>query len=438
MKISVIGLGYVGTVTAVCLARDGHDVTGIDVDPVKLNLLKKGQAPIIEAKIGELTQEAISSRRLRVTNTIDGSIASDDLIFICVGTPSAANGSQDLSAVRRVSEQLGAALKHADGFPVVVMRSTIYPGSTEAVVQPILEEFSNSKVGVEFGLCFQPEFLREGSSVDDFYNPPFTIAGSDSQESIDRLKSLFASLPGEFIETSFKAAEMLKLTCNAFHALKISFANEVGRLCQSLGVESREVMELMCRDTSLNISPAYLRPGFAYGGSCLPKDLRAMLYLARTKDLELPVLNGVAQTNSIHIEHAAKMIMDSGSRKVGLIGLSFKPDTDDLRESPLVALAERLIGKGYELRIYDPAVNMSRLIGANKRFIEESIPHVESLLSDDLGDVCSHGDVLVIGQKYDELSDLLMVVGGAKTKIVDLVGIDGQIKRQVNYVGVCW
>lgn len=438
MKVSVIGLGYVGAVTAACLARDGHEVLGIDLDPTKLTLLRNGQAPIIEEAIDEVTREAAESGRLRVTDKIDGRIVECGLVFVCVGTPSAMNGSQDLTAVRRVAEQIGAALKNCEGYPVIVLRSTVYPGSTEAVVKPILEEHAEGTAGKDFGLCFQPEFLREGSSVRDFYNPPFTVIGSECARSQDRVRELFGEFPGEFVTTSYRTAEMLKLTCNAFHALKISFANEVGRLGQSLGVDSREVMNLVCKDKSLNISPAYLQPGFAYGGSCLPKDLRAMLYLARTNDMELPVMSGVEQTNAIHIEHAAKMIMDSGSRKVSLIGISFKPGTDDLRESPLVTLAERLIGKGYDLRIYDPAVNMSRLIGANKRFIEETIPHLESLLSEDLDDVCSHGDIIVIAQRHDTLDDLLSECGQEKLKIVDLVGVGGSLAEQENYVGICW
>src|SRR6056297_1967363 len=438
MKICVIGLGYVGAVTAACLARDGHQVLGIDLDPTKLRLLSEGKAPIIEEGIEEVTREAAGSGRLQVTDKLDSTIAGYDLIFVCVGTPSASNGSQDLTAVRRVCEQIGSALAGCEGFPVVVLRSTVYPGSTESVVQPVLEEHAGGRVGEAFGLCFQPEFLREGSSIKDFYNPPFTVVGTACEKSAKRVQELFGEFPGEFVTTSFAAAEMLKLTCNVFHALKISFANEVGRLGRSLGVDSREVMSLVCQDTSLNISPAYLKPGFAFGGSCLPKDLRAMLYLATTHDVDLPVMQGVQQTNVVHIQHAADMVMSSGSRKIGFMGLSFKPGTDDLRESPLVALAETLIGKGYDLRIHDPAVNLARLIGSNKRFIEETIPHIESLLTDDLGAMLDHADVLVVGQNHPDLAGALAARGAAAAQVIDLVGVQALHESDAGYEGVCW
>lgn len=438
MRVSVIGLGYVGAVTAVCLARDGHEVLGIDLDPTKLKLLRAGKAPIIEEGIDEITRAAAESKRLQVTDKLDEQIADCDLIFVCVGTPSAANGSQDLTAVQRVSEQIGTALKDCTGYPVVVLRSTVYPGSTENIVKPILEEHAEGAVGEKFGLCFQPEFLREGSSVEDFYNPPFTVIGTECKKSESKVRELFESFPGDFVTTSYSAAEMLKLTCNAFHALKISFANEVGRLGRSLGIDSREVMGLVCKDKSLNISSAYLRPGFAYGGSCLPKDLRAMLYLAKTHDVDLPLMQGVQSTNALHIQHAANLVMSSGSRKVGMVGLSFKSGTDDLRESPLVTLAEILIGKGYELRIHDPAVNLARLMGANKRFIEDTIPHIESLLTENLAGVFEHAEVLIIGQKHAELPILL---GGKDRKnltVIDLVGVTGEIVEGAAYEGVCW
>lgn len=438
MKISVIGLGYVGAVTAVCLARDGHEVFGIDLDPTKLKLLSEGQAPIIEEGIDDITREATESGRLTVTDQLDQSIADCDIVFVCVGTPSASNGSQDLAAVRRVMEQIGTAFRDCVDYPVIVLRSTVHPGSTETVVKPILEEYAKGKVGKDFGLCFQPEFLREGSSVRDFYNPPFTVIGTECEKSESKVRQLFESYSGEFVVTSFRTAEMLKLTCNAFHSLKISFANEVGRLGKSLGVDSREVMDLVCRDKSLNISPAYLRPGFAYGGSCLPKDLRSMLYLAKINDVELPVVAGIQQTNAVHIQHAAEMVMTSGSREVGIVGLSFKPGTDDLRESPLVALAEILIGKGYNLRIYDPAVNLARLMGSNKRFIEETIPHIESLLTNDLAEVVEHADVLVVGQKHKELAALQAKKGADKAVLIDLVSLDqGQVEDN-GYKGICW
>ncbi len=436
MRICVIGLGYVGAVTAVCLARDGNQVLGIDLDPTKIDLLKRGQAPIIEEGLQEVTLAAAQSGRLEVASEVDARIATCDLIFVCVGTPSAPNGSQNLAAVERVAQQIGAALKSASGFPIVVMRSTIYPGTTDTFVQPLLEASSGKKANVDFGLCFQPEFLREGSSIKDFYKPPFTIVGSNSDKPVAVVRELFKALPGEFIVTSTRNAEMMKLACNAFHAMKVSFANEVGRLGRSLGVDARAVMDLLCRDTSLNISPAYLRPGFAFGGSCLPKDLRALLYMAKRNDVELPLLKGIADSNVDHIDHALTLIRASGNRKVGMIGLSFKAGTDDLRESPLVTLAEQLIGKGYELKIYDPAVSLARLIGANKRYIQQTIPHIESLLTDDLAATGAYGEVIVVGHRSNQID---AAVGGwlkAGKHVVDLAGVNGA--GNANYAGVCW
>lgn len=438
MKIAVIGLGYVGAVTAVCLARDGHVVIGVDVDSHKLELLHSGQPPIIEEGLQDITREAVASGRLRTQTNVDDVVAACDLIFVCVGTPSADNGSQDLSAVRRVAEQLGSALRSASGYPVVVMRSTVYPGVTEGLVRPILEQSSARTVDRDFGLCFQPEFLREGSSVRDFYNPPFTIVGASADRSIEPLRNLFGSFPGEFIATETPVAEMLKLVCNAFHAMKISFANEVGRLARALDVDARTVMNLVCRDHSLNISPAYLRPGFAYGGSCLPKDLRALLYLGKQKDVETPLMQGIASTNRLHIDQAVRMVRACGSRQIALLGLSFKPGTDDLRESPLVTLAEQLIGKGCDLRIYDPAVSLARLVGANRRYIEHAIPHIGSLLHEDLRAVCEHGEVIVVGFENVEIREAVGTRRRTGAKVIDLTGLGDVEKGADNYQGICW
>ena len=438
MKICVIGLGYVGAVTAVCLARDGHDVIGVDLDRTKVDLLAAGQPPIIEEGLQQVTTAAVSSGRLKVQDHLDASVVACDLIFVCVGTPSAPNGSQSLVAVERVSVQLGELLRDAAGFPVVVLRSTVPPGTTDTVVAPLLAKASGRRVNEAFGLCFQPEFLREGSSVKDYYNPPFTIVGSESPRAVDVVRALFGDLPGEFIATATRNAEMVKLACNAFHAMKVSFANEIGRLGRSLGVDSRAVMDLVCRDRSLNISTAYLRPGFAYGGSCLPKDLRALLYLAKRNDVELPMLAGVGSTNTLHIDHAAELVMAQGSRQVALLGLSFKPGTDDLRESPLVGLAERLIGKGYQLRIYDPAVSLARLIGANKRYIEQTLPHIGDMLADDLDAVLAGAGVVVVGFRSAEIERALAALAPGAVPIIDLVGVDGVLPGAQRYEGICW
>ncbi len=440
-KISVIGLGYVGAVTAVCLTDDGHEVIGVDLDQSKLDLLMRGQAPIIEDGLQELTERAARSGRLSMSNRIDERVAACDLIFVCVGTPSAPNGAQSLVAVERVADELGKVIARAAGFPVIVIRSTVPPGTTDTLIKPILERASGKQANEGFGLCFQPEFLREGSSVKDYYSPPFTIVGAESDKPVAVLRKLFGSLPAQFIATSTPNAEMVKLACNAFHALKVSFANEIGRLGRSLGVDARGVMDLLCKDQSLNISPAYLRPGFAYGGSCLPKDLRALLHLAKRNDVDLPLLIGVGQSNNLHIEHAATLVKEHGSRKVGMIGLSFKPGTDDLRESPLVSLAEQLIGKGYQLKIYDPAVSLAKLIGANKRYIEQAIPHIGTMLAE-LGEVCEHGDVLVVGFKSPEVMAALAQQRTPRAHIVDLAGVDasqsGVDCSRDRYAGICW
>jgi GDP-mannose 6-dehydrogenase len=437
VKVAVIGLGYVGAVTSACLARDGHDVLGIDLDPTKLALLGQGKAPIVEADISEITKQAVESGKLVVDGSLDGRIAAADLVFVCVGTPSTPNGGQDLTAVRRVSEQIGATLRSAAGCPVIVLRSTVPPGTTEEIVLPILEEASGKTEGEDFGLCFQPEFLREGTSVKDFYNPPFTVVGG-SEKAVAAVRALFREFPAEFVATSSQAAEMLKFACNTFHALKVTFANEIGRLGQSVGVDPRVVMDLLCKDHQLNISPAYLRPGFAFGGSCLPKDLRALLHVAKTHDAELPMLQGVLPSNTVHIDHAAQLVIAGKSRKIGMIGLSFKPGTDDLRESPLVGLAERLIGKGYELRIYDPAVSLALLVGSNKRFIEETIPHIGSLLTDDLDEVCRFADTIVVGHRDTQIEDALTRHQAGLGRTVDLAGIEQETARGSNYFGICW
>jgi GDP-mannose 6-dehydrogenase len=437
MKISIFGLGYVGAVSLACLARDGHDVVGVDLDPLKLELIRDGRSPIVEEGIQDLTAEVVRSGRVRVTDDVTDAVRSTELSFICVGTPSSSNGSQDLSAVRRVSEQVGAALAEKSSRHTIIMRSTIQPGSMAAVVQEAIESTSGKKANDDFGLGFQPEFLREGSSIKDYDNPPFTVIGTDDERTGAVLRSLFGHLPCEFIVTSVGVAEMLKYACNAFHAVKITFANEIGRLSQSVQVDGRAVMDLVCKDTRLNISPAYLRPGFAFGGSCLPKDLRALTYVGRVNDVTTPMLGNVMGSNRAHLDHAIDLVMQSGKRKIGMIGLSFKPGTDDLRESPLVTVAERLIGKGYDLRIYDPEVNLSRLLGANKRYIEHSIPHIGSLMAAECADVIDHAEVLIVGLAGRRFVEFLAGRMRPDQLLVDLVGVP--LNEKVGeYSGICW
>jgi GDP-mannose 6-dehydrogenase len=438
MKISIFGLGYVGAVSMACLARDGHDVVGVDLDPLKLDLIRSGRSPIVEEGIQDLTARVVDSGRVRVSDDVAEAVHGTELSFICVGTPSSANGSQDLSAVRRVSEQIGNALRGKDAYHTIVMRSTIQPGSMTAVVQAGLESGSGKRAGVDFGLGFQPEFLREGSSIRDYDNPPFTVIGTEDERVASALRAVFGHLDCEFIVTSIGVAEMLKYACNAFHAVKITFANEIGRLSRSVGVDGRAVMDLVCKDSRLNISPVYLRPGFAFGGSCLPKDLRALTYIGKQNDVTAPMLGNVMGSNRAHVDHAIDLVTQSGRRRIGMLGLSFKPGTDDLRESPLVTVAERLIGKGYDLRIYDPEVNVSRLIGANKRYIEHSIPHIGSLMSGDSADVIEHAEVLIVGLAGRGLEPQIMERRKAHQVIVDLVGLQAGTLKVNDYHGICW
>src|SRR5690349_3063959 len=438
MNISIFGLGYVGCVSLACLARDGHDVIGVDVDRTKLELLAAGRTPVVEEGMVDLVAAAAKSGRMRVTDDVRDAVAHSDVSLICVGTPSASNGSQDLSAIHRLAEDLGAALATKPHPHVIVFRSTLAPGTVEEVVRPIVERASGKRDGADFHLCFQPEFLREGTSLRDYDKPPFTIVGANSDYPVELLRSLFGHLPCAFYTTSVRAAEMLKLCCNNFHALKITFANETARLCAALGVDPFEVMDLLCKDTQLNISKAYLKPGYAFGGSCLPKDLRATLYMAKQHDVELPMLGGVLPSNREHVARALDRVLSSGKRRVGMIGLSFKTGTDDLRESPTVTLAEQLIGKGLALSVYDPEVHLSRLLGANKRFIEQHLPHIGKLIHSDIGAVVAQSDVLIVSLSDAGVFEALRSRVGREHLVLDLVRMPDAEAWPCRVEGLCW
>jgi GDP-mannose 6-dehydrogenase len=438
MKISIFGLGYVGAVSLACLARDGHEVTGVDIDQSKLDLIAAGKSPIVEAGIIELVRDVVASGRVHVTASAEDAISATDLSFVCVGTPSRPNGSQSLDALTRLAEQIGDALKNKDEHHTIVVRSTVQPGTVEKSVIPIIEEYSGKSAQKDFSVCFQPEFLREGCSVSDYDNPPMTVVGVTNERAAEQLRSVFGDLPCKFIETDIRTAETLKYACNTFHALKISFANEIGRVCQALGSDSHRVMELLCEDKQLNISSTYLRPGFAFGGSCLPKDLRALLYLAKSHDVEVPMLAGMVPSNRLHVEHAAKMILERGERSIGLIGLSFKSGTDDLRESPLVDLVEHLIGKGMNLKIYDPEVRISRLIGANKRYIEDVVPHIGSLMCDTVEEAMEGAAIVIVGLSGNEIMDELHKHARENQFILDLVGVPDPELLNGECRGICW
>ena len=438
MKISIFGLGYVGAVSLACLARDGHNVIGVDVDLAKLDLIRTGKTPVVEEGMIDLMTQVATSGRVAVTENVYQAVRDTDISLICVGTPSAANGSQDQGAVLRLAAELGKAIGRKSGPHVVVFRSTLVPGTVEKTLRPIVEAESGKKDGEDFYLCFQPEFLREGSSIRDYDKPPFTIVGTNHPYPAERLRDLFGHLPCKFIETSVRSAEMMKYCCNNFHALKITFANETARLCEALDVDPFEVMDLVCQDTQLNISRAYLRPGFAFGGSCLPKDLRATTYLAKMNDVEVPMLAAIMQSNRQHVERAIEKVLATCKRRIGMIGLSFKTGTDDLRESPLVTLAEQLIGKGLQLSIYDSEVHLSRLLGANRRFIETHLPHIGQLLHADLGAVIDESDVLVVGLSGSTVIEALAARARPEQTVLDLVSLPdpGRIPAQVQ--GLCW
>jgi GDP-mannose 6-dehydrogenase len=438
MKISIFGLGYVGAVSLACLVRDGHSVVGVDIDQVKLELIRSGKTPVVEEGIVDLMERVAASGRLSLTPDVCRAVLDTDLSLICVGTPSAPNGSQDQSAMLNLARDLGRAMREKSTGHVFVFRSTLVPGTVEDILRPIIERESGKKEGRDFHVCFQPEFLREGTSIRDYDKPPFTIVGANAQPPVDKLRELFGHLDCEFYATSIRAAEMVKYSCNNFHALKITFANETARLCEALGVDAFEVMDLVCKDRQLNISPAYLRPGFAFGGSCLPKDLRATLYMSKTRDVELPVHANIMQSNRAHIDHAIAKVLASGKRRVGMIGLSFKTGTDDLRESPLVLLAEHFIGKGLSLQVYDPEVHLSRLLGANRRFIEQHVPHIGSLLRSDIGAVVEQSDVVVVGLSDPQIFDALERHVRPGQMVLDLVRIPHRQKLRGEVVGLCW
>lgn len=437
MKISIFGMGYVGTVSAGCLAQDGHEVVGVDPVRTKVDLINAGQSPIIEVDIAEIIAATVKSGRLRATDNQDEAIMQTELSFVCVGTPSQANGNLDLTYIRRVCELIGRALKNKSARHTVVIRSTILPGTMMQIVIPTLEEYSGKKAGAGFGVCNNPEFLREGSAVKDFNSPPKTVIGEVDRESGDALATLYAKLDAPFIRTDVETAEMVKYVDNNWHALKIGFANEIGNLCKSFSIDSHEVMKIFCQDKKLNISPAYLTPGFAFGGSCLPKDLRAMAYKAKMHDLNLPIMNAILPSNELQVATGLRLITDKGQRKIGILGFSFKAGTDDLRESPMIEVIEHLIGKGYDLRIFDRNVNMASLVGANRDFILNRIPHISRLMVNGIDAVLNHAQTVVIGNKDPEFAGILERLQPGQ-HLVDFVRITNRRSENGKYDGICW
>jgi GDP-mannose 6-dehydrogenase len=437
MKLSVWGLGYVGTVSAGCLAQEGHEVIGVDSEMRKVDLINAGKPPIIEKDIGQIIERQVAAGRLSATTEASVAVRQTDLFLICVGTPSRSNGDIELQYVRRVCEEIGTALRDHQGAPVVVIRSTMLPGTMREVVIPTLETFSGRRAGVEFGVCINPEFLREGTAVHDFFNPPKTVIGEFNRASGDLLANLYARIAAPLVRTDIETAEMVKYADNAWHALKVGFANEIGNLCKGVGVDSHRVMDIFCQDTKLNLSPYYLKPGFAFGGSCLPKDLRALLYKAKTLDLSLPILAAILPSNELQVERAMRTVIEKGSKKVGILGFSFKAGTDDLRESPVVELTERLIGKGYDLRVYDANVRLAAIHGANRDYILNHIPHISRLMTRTIDEVLDHADTIVIGNAAPEFRDVPKRLNDGQT-VIDFVRVTESRSVAGVYEGICW
>ena len=438
MRVSVFGLGYVGSVSAASFAEDGHDVIGVDVNAGKVESLNSGRSAIVEPGLDELIRTTRESGRLRATTETAEAVQDTDLSLLCVGTPSRRNGSLDLSYLERVSEQIGDALREKPSYHVVVVRSTVLPGTTHDVVIPALERRSGKKYGKDFGVSVNPEFLREGTALADFRKPPLTLVGHNYAADASGTTALYANIEAPLITTSIRVAEMMKYTSNTWHALKVCFANEVGNLCKSLDVDSHEVMSIFCQDDKLNLSPYYLKPGFAFGGSCLPKDVRALQYRAKEMDVAMPVIESILGSNRLQIEHAIDMVVRSGHKRVGLLGFSFKAGTDDLRESPIVILAEALLGKGYSLKIYDRNVSLARLVGANREYIEHQIPHLSSLLCETVDEVIDGSEVIVVGNAAPEFADAVIRCRPEQT-VIDLVRLPvdrGAVAAK--YEGICW
>jgi GDP-mannose 6-dehydrogenase len=436
VKVSLFGLGYVGCVCAGCFARSGHEVIGVDVNPLKVEILNSGKSPIVEHGVAELLEAGVRARKLRATLSAREAILDSDVSLICVGTPSRPNGSLDLGYIYKVAEEIGEVLRERADDHVVVIRSTVMPG-TAAEVQAILERCSGKKAPADFGVVVNPEFLREGTAVADYMNPPFTLLGGDDTRALDKVAALYDALPAPVVRAETRVAEMVKYANNAFHATKISFANEVGNICKALGVDSHKVMEIFCMDQKLNLGAYYLKPGFAFGGSCLPKDLRALTFRAKELDVETPLLRSLIPSNSLQVRRAVDQLLRWKARKLGFLGLSFKGGTDDLRESPIVEVVETMIGKGYDVRIYDSNVSLARLYGANKEYIEKEIPHIDRLMCSTLDEVLDHAEAIVIGNRSPEFE---RVVESAPDglRVLDLVRLKDEPPTFDGYDGICW
>lgn len=436
MRISVLGLGYVGAVCTACLADQGHKVFGVDISAVKVDLINQGKSPIVEPGLEELISRGIEQDLIQGTTSVHEAVMQSDLSMICVGTPSKKNGDLELNYVESVCRELGRALREKNGYHTVVVRSTVLPGTVKGLVIPILEDCSGKKAGQDFGVAMNPEFLRESTAINDYRQPPMTVIGELDTRSGEALAEIYSVLDAPVIRKPIEVAEMVKYTCNVWHAAKVSFANEIGNIAKAHGVDGREVMDIVCQDHKLNLSRYYMRPGFAFGGSCLPKDVRALTYRASQKDVNHPLLAAIMRSNTSQVRHALAMVTGYHKRRIGMLGLSFKAGTDDLRESPLVELAERLLGKGFEVRIFDRNVHYARVHGANREYIEQRIPHLASLLHEDMKSVVDNSDVIIVGNS-DHLFRGVVENCPEDKKILDLVGfMRGPSHGPLE--GICW
>jgi GDP-mannose 6-dehydrogenase len=439
VRIAIFGLGYVGCVSGACLAQLGHDVIGVDANPAKVDMINKGQAPVIETGLQTLIAAVTSAGSFVATSDWERAVTEASVVFVCVGTPSRRNGSVSLDAVKRVAEQIGQAIAATPGYLVVAVRSTVPPGTVEQEIVPILERQSGKRAGVDFGVCMVPEFLREGSSVTDFFDPPKTVIGQLDERSGDTVAEVFKKIPGPVVRARLSVAEMLKYADNAFHALKVTFANEIGNIAKEVGCDSHAVMKIFCMDTKLNLSPYYLKPGFAFGGSCLPKDLRAITYKARMLDVPTPLLEAISVSNREQIAKVVRMLELYKGRSLGFLGLSFKHGTDDLRESPILHVIETMIGKGFDVTIYDEYVSIARLVGSNKEYIEQEIPHVASLMCASAKELVRESSVVIVSTRSDEFRDALKTELRPDHVVLDLVRvIEDPASLEGTYEGICW
>lgn len=438
MKVSVIGLGYVGCVSAACLAKDNHEVIGVDINAKKLGQLRVGKSPIVESGLDSLIKSGVESERLAVTSKTREAIKNSEASLICVGTPSRDNGSLNLDFVRTVTKEIGSALQNHQDYHTVIVRSTVLPGTVRNELLPILESESGKVAGKDFGLCMNPEFLREGTAIEDYYNPAVMVIGQFNERSGDAVEELYRNIDAKVIRSDLETAETVKYANNAFHALKVTFANEIGNFAKAHGVDGRTIMDILCSDERLNISPSYLKPGFAFGGSCLPKDMRAMMHQAKLSDLDSPLLESILSSNEEQIRRGIRLVEETNQKKVAVMGLSFKAGTDDVRESPTIALIETLVGKGYQVKLYDETIRVGELIGANKAFLYSEIPHITSLLANSMDEALNDSEVIVLANNSPGFAGLIEKIAPEQT-LIDLVGhhkINGNLRGK--YEGICW